>query len=66
MSPMKDKHEQAADRYIAAVAEFRAARADLAAYDRLMGSPSFGPAPDPIPFRHAMFAPDVGSFADAA
>lgn len=56
-------------RYAAAITEFREARADLDALDRILVNsnvgyagtlPSFGPAPDLIRFRHAQFAPNVG------
>jgi hypothetical protein len=55
-------------RYAAAVTELRAAFADLAAIDRLLSNqrvaygtlPTFGQHPDPISFRHPVYAPNVG------
>ena len=60
-----EKRNAAGKRYAAAVSELRAAFVDLSALDRLLSAPSFGPAPDVVPFRHPTFAPDVsGSFTD--
>ena len=67
-NPMKtlvEKRNAAGDRYAAAVVELRAAFTDLAALDRLLSTPSFGPPPEIVPFRHPTFAPNVsGSFVD--
>ena len=58
-------------RYVAAVAELRAAFGDLGAIERLLEpkvgtTPTFGgPRPDPIPLRHPVYAPNIGgSFQD--
>jgi hypothetical protein len=58
-------------RYVAAVAELRAAFGDLGAIERLLESKvgtigTFGgPRPDVIPLRHPVYAPNVsGGFED--
>ena len=59
------KRENAGGRYQAALQEFREAFVDLAAIDgALTGKTteeirSFGEFPDPIKFRHPVYAPDV-------
>jgi hypothetical protein len=58
-------------RYVAALAELRAAFGDLGVIERLLESKvgttaTFGgPRPDPLPLRHPIYAPNVGgSFED--
>jgi hypothetical protein len=55
-------------RYVAAVTELLAARADLLAIERVLtnnrvaygqGFPSFGPAPDVIALRHGTYLPNL-------
>jgi hypothetical protein len=65
MTTLIEKRNAAGDRYAAAVAELRAAFADLSALDRLLSAPSFGPPPEVVPFRHPTFAPAIsGTFTD--
>jgi hypothetical protein len=58
--------DTAGARYVAAVAEFRAAFADLGAIERLLESKistiaTFGgPVPDMIPMRHPKYLPNNG------
>jgi hypothetical protein len=54
--------------YSAAVAQYHTALVELAALDQALNSVtgnsgsirSFGPLPDPVQFRHPVYAPDVG------
>jgi hypothetical protein len=65
MPSMTEKRNAAGDRWAAAVTELRAAFTDLAALDRLLGAPSFGPPPEVVPLRHPTYLPDLsGSFVD--
>lgn len=65
MTTLVERRNAAGERWAAAVVELRSAFVDLAALDRLLQAPSFGPPPDVVPLRHPTFAPDVsGSFAD--
>jgi hypothetical protein len=61
-SELATHRTEAGARYIAALTEIRAAYGDLAAIGLLMSTkgaktPSFGPAPDVIAFRHGTFCP---------
>jgi hypothetical protein len=65
MTTVVQRRNAAGDRYSKALAEFRAAFVELSALDRICQVPSFGPAPEIVPFRHPTFAPNVsGSFTD--
>lgn len=45
--------------YASAVQQLHDALVELAALDRLLGVASFGPLPDPVQFRHPIYAPNV-------
>ena len=59
MNNIQAKHTKAGERYRAAVNELHDSMIDLAAIDRIRGTPSFGVLPDAVSFQHPIFAPDV-------
>jgi hypothetical protein len=60
LDQLKSARAIAGANYAAVVAAFHDALIELAAIDQLLGVPSFGPLPDPVQFRHPVYAADVG------